>query len=57
MATELSRQPLNHSGNCESVVRNRSLEFLSLGLVLIDMEAPKGWGRQGLSKHILGHRF
>lgn len=56
MATELSRQPLNHSGNCESL-RNRSLEFLSSGLVLIDMEAPKGWGRQGLSKHILGHRF
>lgn len=42
----------------EKVVgRNRRLEFLSWGLVLMDVEAPKGWCRQGLSKHVLGHRF
>ena len=38
-------------------VRNRSLGFFSWGLVLMDVEAPKGWWRQGLSKHVLGHRF
>lgn len=38
-------------------VRNRSLGFLSWGLVLMDVEAPKGWWRQGLSKHVSGHRF
>lgn len=38
-------------------VRNRRLEFLSWGLVLMDVAAPKGRWRQGVSKHILGHRF
>lgn len=41
----------------KAVVRNRSPESLSWGLVLMDVEAPKGWCRQGLSKHVLGHRF
>jgi hypothetical protein len=41
----------------KAAARNRSLEFLSWGLFLMDVEAPKGWYRQGLSKHVLGHRF